>query len=442
MLAIAGNQILILGPSTSSRLLELSHLLRLAAVAAIVSLFACGHSDPQTTLAPTSSGGPQVSATVSPVPVPMRAQSPSRYQITVDVTFRETAGIGGRIAQMDVAIITSNGDGSPRTVSLDLRLPPAGTIKQSIVESVDAPAGQPPYQLRVVATGVDEAGKAFAVSPVQVPLVMTAASDVPPAPDVVFVGAGDIAVCGASGAEATARLLDRMPGSIFTLGDNVYPRGTSEQFTNCYAPTWGRHLARTYPTPGNHDWEVDAGAPYFSYFGQAAGPVGRGYYSYTLGGWHILSLNSNVPAVPGSAQYEWAQADLSTSRASCTLTYWHHPLFSSGPNGNNGQMREMWRLLQSYGVEIVLTGHDHQYERFAPQDADGLPDPHGIREFVVGTGGAGLYQPKAIQPNSEVRENQTWGILRLTLHARDYDWEFVPVEGQSFRDFGSGSCSQ
>jgi 3',5'-cyclic AMP phosphodiesterase CpdA len=292
--------------------------------------------------------------------------------------------------------------------------------------------------LRLAAAGTDASGQPLRIDPIDVPLAVTAeAGD---APDVVFAGAGDIAACGSAGSEMTARLLDRTPGSVFTLGDNVYPYGSMDNFLNCYQPTWGRHRARTFASPGNHDWEVSAGAPYFGYFGTAAGAAGTGYYSATLGNWHVLALNSNISAQPGSPQYEWVKNDLAAAGSLCTIAYWHHPLFSSSQHGNNAVMREMWRLLQSQGVELVLSGHDHVYERFAPQDADGHFDPRGMREFVVGTGGAGLYGFTSIQPNSDVRANQTYGILKLTLRARTYDWEFLPVDGQSFRDSGTDSC--
>lgn len=260
------------------------------------------------------------------------------------------------------------------------------------------------------------------------------------APDTVIAGAGDIARCGSEGAEATAKLLDRMPGFVYLLGDNAYPGGTAEQYANCFGPTWGRHRSRTYPTPGNHDWDAGTGAPYFAYFGVAAGPAGMGYYSVDLGGWHILSLNSNVAAQAGSPQYEWARSDVSRNSSVCTLAMWHHPRFSSGRHGDNTQMNDIWRLLQSSAAEVVLSGHDHHYERFAPQNADGRADPQGLRQFVAGTGGAELRAPLRVAANSEVRDGATNGVLKLTLHASSYDWEFVPVDGQSFRDFGSGSC--
>jgi 3',5'-cyclic AMP phosphodiesterase CpdA len=268
---------------------------------------------------------------------------------------------------------------------------------------------------------------------------------VPPAPipvaDAIFVGAGDIARCEDPNTEATAKLLDRIPGTVFTLGDNVYPTSTPQLLATCYESTWGRHKSRTFATPGNHDWEQSAGAPYFAYFGASAGPSGLGYYSNTVGSWHIISLNSNVSADPGSPQYEWLKADLTQSGAACTLAMWHHPLFSSGPNGNSGQMREAWRLLNQFGADVVLSGHDHDYERYAPQDADARPTPTGIREFVVGTGGYSLYDRASQQRNSELWENRTWGVIKLTLKSGSYDWEFVPIDGQGFRDFGSASCT-
>jgi 3',5'-cyclic AMP phosphodiesterase CpdA len=261
------------------------------------------------------------------------------------------------------------------------------------------------------------------------------------APDAVFVGAGDIGNCAQGNPEATARLLDRIPGTVFTLGDNAYPSATAEQLANCYGPTWGRHLGRTRSTPGNHEWEVSAGAPYFAYFGaNGAGPSGRGYYSFELGAWHIVSLNANIAAGPGSPQLEWLRSDLAAHPASCTLAYWHHPLFSSGGNGNTPNMRDVWRILDGADADVVLSGHDHTYERFAPQTADGSFDARGIRSFVVGTGGAPLYGMPMMRSNSEVRENRTWGVLKLTLHASSYDWEFVPVDGQLFRDFGNAEC--
>jgi calcineurin-like phosphoesterase family protein len=261
-----------------------------------------------------------------------------------------------------------------------------------------------------------------------------------PVPDATLVGAGDIVKCNAPEAEETARLLDRIPGTVMTLGDNVYPNSTAALLEQCYAPTWGRHLSRTIAAPGNHDWEVSAGAPYFAYFGAAAGPGGLGYFSTTLGAWHLVVLNSNVGASAGSPQYEWLKGDLAASTAACTLALWHAPVFSSGTNGNSPQMRDAWRLLQASGASIVVNGHDHEYERFAPQDADGHVDGRGIREFVAGTGGGSLSDRIQPQPNSEVLNNHTFGVLQLTLKTGSYDWRFVPIDGQTFSDSGSAAC--
>jgi 3',5'-cyclic AMP phosphodiesterase CpdA len=275
-------------------------------------------------------------------------------------------------------------------------------------------------------------GQAAAVVPERVPDV---------APDEVFVGAGDIARCGVGNPEATARLLDMIPGTVFTLGDNVQDQGTADEYARCFEPTWGRHRSRMLPTVGNHDWYGGAGRPYFDYFGASAGPAGLGYYGTTLGAWHIISLNSEIPAGPGSPQYEWLKAELAASPAACTLAMWHRPLFTSGPNDYAAHMRDAWRLLHQHGAELVLSGHNHMYERFAPQDADGRADPRGLRQFVVGTGGYSLYGRVRNQANSEVLDSDTWGVLKLTLKSSSYTWEFVPVAGKSFRDAGSGTCS-
>jgi hypothetical protein len=254
----------------------------------------------------------------------------------------------------------------------------------------------------------------------------------------IFVGAGDIAICGGN-AEATARQLDGIGGTVFTLGDNAYASGTAADFQNCYEPTWGRHKGRTRPAPGNHDYATASAAPYYAYFGFNAGPSGLGYYSFPLGAWHIISLNSNVAADGGSAQVAWLRADLAaTTTTRCTLAYWHHPLFSSGPNGNNDTMREIYRILYNANADLVLVGHDHLYERFAPQDPDGrLDTARGLRQFVVGTGGVPLYDFQAIKPNSEIRL-RTHGVIRLTLSSDRYDWDFLAISGPG--DNGSAAC--
>ena len=257
----------------------------------------------------------------------------------------------------------------------------------------------------------------------------------------VLVGAGDIASCAYDDDEATAKLLDSIPGVVFTAGDNAYSSGTPDQFTRCYGPTWGRPKARTRPSPGNHDYQTPAAAAYYAYFGDAAGDPLLGYYSYDLSGWHIISLNSNVLMVAGSPQEQWLRRDLSLHPAPCTLAYWHHPRFSSSEHGNSTAPQPLWQALYDANADVVISGHDHTYERFAPQTPTGVLDTaRGIREFVVGMGGASFYQFPTIRANSEVRNNTTHGVIKLTLRADGYDWEFVPVAGGSFRDSGSGRC--
>ena len=262
---------------------------------------------------------------------------------------------------------------------------------------------------------------------------------VPPSGPQIFAGAGDIAMCDVNSL-ATAALLDRIGGLIFTLGDNAYFHGSRAEYRDCYDTTWGRHKGKTFPVPGNHEYESPGAAPYYEYFGElASGPLGDGYYSFEVGDWHVVALNSNVAVGSTSPQAAWLRSDLESSRARCTLAYWHHPLFTSGPNGDTQSMREFWRILYDARAEIVLSAHDHMYERFGPQDPDGRADAaRGIRQFIVGTGGAFLRQPVTLHPNSENRII-SFGVLKLTLSSDRYQWEFVPVAGGA-TDGGSGVC--
>ena len=210
-----------------------------------------------------------------------------------------------------------------------------------------------------------------------------------PGPPVVLVGAGDIGECGPlAGPEATALLLDRIEGTVFTAGDNAYPQGRVEDFKNCYEPWWGRHKGRTRPSPGNHDYDTPGAAGYFAYFGSSAGPAGTGYYSYSAGAWTVLSLNSNVGVDRASAQVQWMRGELARAGDRCTAAYFHHPPFTSADRGESLFMRGFWQELNAGGVDLVVTGHEHMYERFAPMNGNGDADPeHGSRLFVVGTGG-------------------------------------------------------
>jgi hypothetical protein len=259
----------------------------------------------------------------------------------------------------------------------------------------------------------------------------------PPAGSPVFVGAGDIGECAPSGAAATAAQLDSISGTIFTLGDNAYPVGSAANFQNCYHPTWGRHKSRTRPSPGNHEYDQPGALPYFEYFGANAGPSGQGYYSFHVGEWLAISLNSNVAAGSGSAQAVWLRQTLSSSQARCTVAYWHHPRFSS-EHGPSQQMHDLFRILYESDVDLLLTGHSHSYERFAPLDDSGAPDDRrGIRQFIVGTGGAPLRAPASVAPHSEARITQH-GVLKLTLGPASYAWDFLGVSGAS--DSGFAGC--
>jgi hypothetical protein len=277
--------------------------------------------------------------------------------------------------------------------------------------------------------------------------------------DPVVVAAGDIASCESNGDEATAHLLARIRGTILTLGDNAYEDGTPAEFRECYGPSWGKYKARTRPAPGNHDSPVidaaeEAGQTsigkakgYFGYFRKYAGYPSRGYYSYNLGRWHLLSLNSNCAEVDhclsSSPQMRWLKANLAANHDKrCTLAYFHHPRFSSGvEHGSIEEVKPLWDALYAAGVDVVLSGHEHNYERFAPQDPNGRADPQrGIREFVVGTGGESHYPIFETIANSEVHNDNTYGVLKLTLHPKGYEWRFVPAGGGTFTDSGSGLC--
>ncbi len=265
----------------------------------------------------------------------------------------------------------------------------------------------------------------------------------------VLLAVGDIGSCDAADDEAVANLAARLPGTIALLGDIVYPDGSPADFAECFDPAWGLLLPRIRPAPGNHDYQTTDASGYFSYFGAAAGTSGEGWYSYDLGTWHVIVLNSNCDAVggcgPGSPQLAWLEADLAASGASrpaasgaahpaaCTLAYWHHPRYASGRHADDDRTAPLWTTLAAAGADLVLTGHDHDYERLAPVD--------GIRSFVVGTGGRSLYElTRPTGPYTELRVNDSYGLLMLTLDAAAYEWRFVPAPGSSLVDAGSGEC--
>ena len=268
--------------------------------------------------------------------------------------------------------------------------------------------------------------------------------------EAVLLGAGDIGDCETQGDEATARLLDAHPtATIAVLGDVAYHHGSASDFERCFAPSWGRFRARMRPATGNHDHATPDAAGYAAYFGARGGPAGTYRYSYDLGTWHVVVLDSDCWRVGGCAlddpQARWMRADLRRHRSRCTLAYWHRPPFSSGRYGDPAdteRVRPLWRVAVEDGVDVVLTAHEHSYERHAPMDAKGKPDAAGTRLFVVGTGGGNLrrYRDPPL-PSTEVRNDDTWGVLRLELHPDRYDWRFLPVDAGTFSDHGSGTCN-
>ncbi len=289
---------------------------------------------------------------------------------------------------------------------------------------------------RTTATNQGVAGDSLG----SVPPLATATPEPTPA---VVLAAGDIADCDLTADDQTAALVKTLKGTVLALGDNAYKFGSADDFARCYNPTWGQFKSRTHPVLGNHDYRDKGAQAYFDYFGAQAGPAGQGYYSYELGAWHIIALDSNCDIIdcrPGGPELTWLEKDLTASRADCTLAYWHHPRFTSGNHGDDQRMQSAWRTLARAGVDVVLVGHDHDYERFAQIGSKEELDPEGgIREFVVGTGGGALDTFTRVRALSEVRGSEH-GVLRLVLSSGRYDWEFMHVAGGTFTDSGSTAC--
>ena len=243
---------------------------------------------------------------------------------------------------------------------------------------------------------------------------------------------------------ATANLTESLhPDAVLVLGDNQYENGTLQAYEQAYEPTWGRFKNITYPVPGNHEYN-SGGAGYYAYFGVRAGDPDKGYYSFDLGAWHLVALNSNCKAIGGcekdSPQERWLKADLAAHPAKCTLAFWHHPRFSSGIHNDDFALNDLWNDLNEAGAELVLSGHDHDYERFGPQDGNAQADAAGVRQFVVGTGGKSLYPTLVPRQNSEVRHAGTYGVLELQLEPTGYTWQFAPEAGSDFSDSGTAEC--
>lgn len=267
----------------------------------------------------------------------------------------------------------------------------------------------------------------------------------PAATTVTMVGAGDIADCRNRNDEATAKLVSKIRGTVFTLGDSVYDRGTAAEFRNCYSPSWGKFKKRTKPAVGNHEYYTNNASPYYNYFGTRAGKPSKGYYSYNRGAWHIVVLNSNCDKVggcgPTSQQGTWLRRDLRRDKSRCTMAYFHHPLYASGDQVQTNSVRPFWDMLQTDRADVILAGHAHRYERLAPQTPGGVRSKNGIRQFIVGTGGKPASGPAgAKDDNSQVVGDNTPGVLKLDLRSKGYSWKFIPIAGKSFRDSGKQQC--
>jgi PKD repeat protein len=256
--------------------------------------------------------------------------------------------------------------------------------------------------------------------------------------------AGNIATCGREGHGQTAALLDGLAGWVANVGDNAYPDGSAEAYRDCYDSTWGRHLPRTLAVLGNHEYDLGHADGAFDYFGTRAGPRGLGYYSTSMGAWQVIVLNSNATHVPthrGSPQEVWLREELAAHASTpCVLAIWHHPRFYQGPWNRNAVVKPFWDALYEAGADVVVNAHFHLYERYAPQTPDGAPDAEGPRQFTVGTGGRGHDALVEAAPNVEVRDNTSFGVLKLTLLDTGYEWEFMPVAGHGFRDAGAAQC--
>jgi len=311
-----------------------------------------------------------------------------------------------------------------------------------LVGAVAIRVSSPPLQDDRSATAGASASSSALAAASPAPAV---AASTPGSEGAVLVGAGDIARCDLGDDSATAALIAAIPGTVFVAGDVAYQRGTAEEFRDCYGPTWGAFQDRTLPAPGNHEYKTPGAAGYYGQFGAAAGTPGEGWYATDVGTWRVIVLNAECADVggcgEGSPELAWLRSELAAHPARCTVAIWHEPRWSSGAHGDDAAVGPFWTALYLAGAELVLNGHDHDYERFAPQDPSGRRDlTQGIREFVVGTGGAQLRPLRERRPNQQAADAQTHGVLKLTLRPDGYDWVFLPVAGETFTDSGSGAC--
>lgn len=374
-------------------------------------------------------------------------------QNSFDITVSQISGMG------DVSLSASNIPSgvvvsfNPTTEKLR-KNQPTFISTTSIFVSPTATNGI--YLIQITATGKDiEKSQIFE-------LTVTGTAP-PPSEDIVVAAAGDIACKppnhkgkGAKETETSCAqrrtsdiLMGLNPTAVLTLGDNQYESGQLENFIKSYDPTWGLVKSITYPSTGNHDYRTSDASGYYQYFGDSAGDPSKGYYNFILGDWNLIALNSNCLEVggcgQGSPQALWLQNVLENDNSNCTLAYWHHPRFAPGSldtgHGDHDELDEFWQLLYQYGTDVVLVGHNHIYERLGKQTPDQVSSSDGIRQFIVGTGGKNHAGSGITQPNTEAKNSDTFGVLKLVLHENSYDWQFIPEEGKTFTDTGSELCN-
>jgi hypothetical protein len=390
----------------------------------------------------TSANAPGIGAVVG-ISGPLAAGTTA----TIDVTSAVQTG-----TLVDFAIVARDGtaislasreSAHPPTLLLTLTGGPTPPPATAIPSQTATPAPTAPPTVNPTPTAAPTATPVSTPAPTAVPTATT--TQPPTGSDPVLIGAGDICITSSiANAQATASILGANPNAvIFTAGDNSNETGTSANYSGCVAKTWGVYKSRIHPVPGNHDYMTAGAAPYYAFYGASAGTPGKGWYSYNLANnWHVISLNALCSEVGGcgvgSPQEVFLKADLAANSGKHIIAIWHIPSFSSGgAHGNNTAYRAWWDDLYAAHADLVLDGHDHNYERFALQSPSAVADPNGIREFVVGTGGAGQRAMGTIRANSQVRSSGTFGVLKLTLHAHSYDWQFIPVAGKTFTDSGT-----
>jgi acid phosphatase type 7 len=395
-------------------------------------------------------GGPKVALSITDVAA-SEGNSGTRafvFTVTASGSLKGSASVshatanGTAVAPGDYAAasgsLTFDRRNKTKTVTVQVAGDTADELDETFQVVLSSPSGATIADGTGIGTIVDDDGPPVAGTKI------AAAGDIACDPGSSFFNGGQGSGLNCRQMATSDLLVSAGYAAVLVLGDLQYEDGAHSKFLASYDPSWGRVKSITKPALGNHEYQTAGAAGYYQYFGADAGDPAKGYYSFDLGGWHVVALNSNCSAVggcgAGSPQEQWLRADLTTNPVSCTLAYWHHPRFSSGEHGSDSTFTAFWQALYDANADVVLVGHDHNYERFGPQTTSGQLDlARGIRQFVVGSGGKNLRTFPTVRPNSEVRDASSLGILELTLASGTYEWRFRPAVG-SFTDSGSASC--